>query len=384
MILLVVAFVQAAAAAPPAQAVDDDKAIIVVGQRLSSTERALADCIQRHCPPKEDIDASLAHAENQFLAGDYVASRRTLQKARGRNEKYAKEIPVDVADLIRANGRLASLNGQSDSSRINAIDSLDVLKSGLGHDDPRVLMQRLLVGDNFAKERRITAAVDVYRKVAKQAADAGLKQVQGSALLRTAVLYAALATVNFRFDYSARKAIRSIQDTTDPELAPFRDAAVTLERRVKAGDKVHDVEKIELTKTPMAQRTNEAVLVYAPPINLPERSKSGSSVVVMTGDPDPQWIDVTFMIRPDGTVQDIDVARQSDNASGRWIEAVEAALSKRLYRPLAMALDRPGLRRIERYSLIYDVASAAASRVRVRSSEPRIETTDLTVDKPSG
>ncbi|RYE93961.1 MAG: hypothetical protein EOO77_44835 [Oxalobacteraceae bacterium] len=254
---------------------------------------------------------------------------------------------------------------------------MDVLKTGLGKSDPRVLMQRLLVGDNFAKERRIYAAVEVYSKVAKQAADAGLKQVEGYALLRTAVLYAALASVDPRYEDSARKASRRIQDTTDPELALFRDAAVTLERRVKAGNKAHDVEKTELAKTPLAERTDEAVLVYAPPIELPKLSKSGSSVVVMTGDPEPQWIDIAFMIRPDGTVQDVNVARHSDNLRGRWTEAVEEALAKRLYRPLAMATDKPGLRRIERYSLIYDVVSAKASNIRVRSNVPRIEATDL-------
>ena len=384
MMLLVVALIQAVAAPPPAPPPGDDKTIVVVGQRLSGTERALAQCIARGCPPKEEIAASLAHAENQFLVGDYAASRQTLLKARSRNEKYAKDIPVDVANLIRASGRLASLNGLSDSSRTNSIDSLDVLKGGLDHSDPRVLMERLLVGDTFAKEHRYTAAEEVYATVAKQAGAAGLKQVEGLAMLRTAVLYTALASVDHAYDYQAGKAIRRIRDTTDPELAPFREATVTLERRVKAGDKVHDVEKAELAKVTVWERTNEAVLVYAAPIDLPDRSQSGSKVVAMTGDRVPQWADVTFMVRPDGTVQDIDVLRQSDNVRGAWLESVKTSLTKRLYRPLAMAADKPGLRRIERYSLIYDVTYAAGSRVQVRSSEPRVEMTDLTVETPTG
>lgn len=384
MMLLVVALVQTVAAAPAATPPGGDKTIVVVGQRLSSTERALAECIARGCPPKEEIAVSLAHAENQFLVGNYAASRQTLLQARSRNEKYAKELPVDVANLIRASGRLASLNGLSDSARINSIDSLDVLKDGLDPSDPRVFMQRLLVGDTFAKERRYTAAEEVYGTVAKQAKVAGFKQIEGYALLRSAVLYAALASVDSAYDYQARKAIRRIRDTTDPELAPFREATVTLERRVKAGDKAHDVEKAELAKMPSQQRTNEAVLVYASPIDLPDRSESGSKVVTMTGDPVPQWIDVTFMVRPDGTVQDIDVVRQSENIRGPWLEAVKTSLSKRLYRPLAMAADKPGLRRIERYSLIYDVTYTPGSRIQVRSSEPRIEMTDLTVEPASG
>lgn len=385
MILSMLAMMQAVAApVPAAPQGDGEKTIVVVGRRLADTERALAACIARQCPPKEEIDASLAHAENQFLAGDYPASRRTLLAARKRNAKYAKDLPIDVSDLLRANSRLAILNGMPTAGRINTIDTLDVLKGGLPADDPRVLMQRLSVGDVFAKQGRFEASRDIYGTVEKQAHKAGLPMVEGLAMLRTAVQYTALAAVDARYKDSAKAAIARIRATTDPALAPFRDSMPTLERNVALGGKVHDAEKAMLAKTPSAERVNRAILVYAPPIKLADQSRSNSTTVFVGGDDTPQWIDVAFWIAPDGSVRDIDVARQSDNAKGQWIELVKKALAGRLYRPLALGANDPGLRRIERYSLFYDRAFATGSRVSTRSPLPNIEVTDLTVDTPTG
>ena len=67
-----------AGAAPPPQAESDQTGgpIVVTGIPLRQTERALRACIARKCPPKEDIDATLAHAENLFVAGKYQDARR--------------------------------------------------------------------------------------------------------------------------------------------------------------------------------------------------------------------------------------------------------------------------------------------------------------------
>ena len=385
MILSVFALIQAVTAPVPAEPQrDDEKTIVVVGRRLADTERALADCIARQCPPKEEIDASLAHAENQFLAGDYEKSRQTLLAARRRNAKYAKDLPIDVADLLRANSRLAIMNGMPTAGRINTIDTLDVLKGGLPADDPRVLMQRLSVGDVFAKQGRFDAARDIYGTVEKQAHKAGLPTVEGLAMLRTAVQYTALSAVDPVYVGSAKKAIARIRATTDPALAPFRDSMATLERNVALRGKVRDAEQVELAKTAPAERANRAILVYSPPIDLPQMSRSGSTTVFVGGEDKPQWIDVAFWIAPDGTVRDIDVARQSENAKGQWIERVKKSLGGRLYRPLALAANDAGLRRIERYSLFYNLLDIPGTRIAGRSPIPNIEVTDLTIDTPAG
>ena len=388
MILSVLAMIQAVAtpASATAQA-SDTRTIVVVGRRLGDTERALAACIARHCPPKEDIDASLAHAENQFLAGDYAESRRTLRAARGRNAKYAKELPVEVSDLLRANARLAGLNGAATAARINTIDTLDALKSGLPADDSRVLIQRLSVGDVFAKQARFKAAENIYNSVARQARAAGIPRVEGHALLRNAVLFAAMAGVDPSYRDSARKAIARIRATTDPAQAGFRDAAATLEARSERGlwdEKARETARAEMAALPLAARATTAVLVHAPAIDLGERANGAQTVMTMQGDSAPQWIDVAFWVSPDGSVRDIDVVRQSANAGGGWIGKVKASLADRVYRPLAMDKSDPGLRRIERYSLVYNVLTVLGSRIPSRTPAPHIEVTDLTVDTPAG
>src|ERR1700710_1139442 len=75
---------------PPAKNND----IVVTGVRLQDSEKALKDCLARHCPPTEDIAATLAHAENEFVAGDYHDARKTLQSSVGRNKRFAKNYPV--------------------------------------------------------------------------------------------------------------------------------------------------------------------------------------------------------------------------------------------------------------------------------------------------
>ena len=113
-------------------------------------------------------------------------------------------------------------------------------------------------------------------------------------------------------------------------------------------------------------------------------SRSGSTTVFVGGEDKPQWIDVAFWIAPDGTVRDIDVARQSENAKGQWIERVKKSLGGRLYRPLALAANDAGLRRIERYSLFYNLLDIPGTRIAGRSPIPNIEVTDLTIDTPAG
>lgn len=90
----------------PAAATAPD--IVVTGPSLAKAKAVLAACLQEHCPPDKDIDATLAVAETQFVAGDYAAARTTLLKSIGRKHRYAKTYPVLVSDLPRSNSRVAA------------------------------------------------------------------------------------------------------------------------------------------------------------------------------------------------------------------------------------------------------------------------------------
>ncbi|MFX7620706.1 hypothetical protein ABTJ52_20035, partial [Acinetobacter baumannii] len=81
-------------------ATNAQKPIIVTAIRLKDSADAVRRCVERHCPPDQDIAAALAHAENQFLSGDYRGARNTLNAARGRDRRFASKFPVQVASLV--------------------------------------------------------------------------------------------------------------------------------------------------------------------------------------------------------------------------------------------------------------------------------------------
>lgn len=206
--------------------------IVVTGNGLADSARQLEQCLARKCAPPEDIDASITLAENQLLAGDYRKARATLAAARDRNGGHRKDYPVEVADLERSYGRMTDLDGFPDRARIAQVDALDTLKGGLDGKDTRVLIQRLTAGDDFRLVGRTDAADETYRRVEKQAREAGEPQVAGIAMLRSAAMYTFLASQDSIFRSTARARIARIERTTEPELEQVRIAARVLRARL--------------------------------------------------------------------------------------------------------------------------------------------------------
>jgi hypothetical protein len=351
---------------------DPDDTIVITAQRPEASAAALAACLARHCSPKEDIAASLTHAEDQFVAGDYKGSRTTLLAARHRNSKYAAELPVEVSDLHRANARLASVSGLIDPARIGSIDAVDALKKGLSGDDVRVFAQRLEVGDAMAKEGRLDGALLHYRWVATKARRAHLPAVEGMALFRSAVLLSAVASVAPRARPDAQRAIERIENNPDPAFAPYRNGVRLMRVRLaNAKDKDIALQKAIAQMEP--EDSDQPTLAYAPAIDMQD-AVYGAAV----GDDTPQWADVSFWIAPDGTVKDIDTVRQSDHLNGQWLEVATRALRQRRYLPLKGAADAPGVMRVERYLFVSDKQSPTGSRMTFRANKRRVDIVDLT------
>lgn len=352
--------------------------IVVTANSSKTTAAALAACLARQCPPKEDIDASLAHAENQFVEGDYQAARSTLLASRNRNRRYARTLPIEVADLSRANARLASLNGMADEARISTIDTLDVLKEGLPATDARLLMQRLEVGDIFVQQGRITFARQLYDEVAKQARKAGLATVEGYAMFRSAGLLTALASRNAEFQPAAKAATDRIARTTDPALEPFRQAVLLMKARIDGSPgAIENVIAQVRGKLGTAPR-----LIYSPPIDYQPAGRTQATTVQAMGDANPQWVDISFWVAPDGTVKDIELVRQSRNFEDSWMKPVTKALAGRRYSPFLRSSGDPGVLRLERYSLVSDRVAFTGTRFLGPSPSRRIELLDLTMPEP--
>lgn len=354
--------------------------IVVRGNPLSETAKRLKTCLEHQCTPVEDVDASLAHAENQFLSGDYRGARGTLRASRQRNIQYAKQYPVELSDLDRAYGRLTGMNGYPEWGRLIQIDALETLKAGLPQDDWQILAQRLMTGDEYLQKGRIDDAMAVYRKVQKQARKTGAMQVLGVAMLRPAMVYSALGTHNSNYRDAARNELKRIEQTSEPELANVRMTALVI-RAGMEGD-AGDAAGMEKTIARIAESgLSTPVLVYDKPPFTDIPPLAGA--VNRNLDSEPEWFDVRYRIDASGHVQDIDRLRNSRIISNDWPKDVVKSLETRRYVPLKLPAGSNGLVRIERFTLVFDAENHTGSNMRSRAIRGRLVSLDLTPDPPS-
>jgi len=375
----------------PAAAQDDgsqNPTIVVTGHSLADTERALRECIARNCPPDEEAAATIAHAENQFVAGDYKAARGTLLRGSARLKRFGRQYPVPISDLLRANSRVSAHLGEGEAYRVGALDVLETLKSGLGDDDPRVLVARVEVADSLAQFGRFDLAEQRYNDVIRQARRLNLPVVEGFAMLRVASLRSQMAEEDpAKWRKRAYESIDLLINSPKPEHRPFARAAAVLRARlaVQSGDKTAvDTVIADLRAHP----TKTPVLIYSESIRPPQQSGraglSGSTTMrAATQDFDDQWVDISFWVAPNGQTTDVDVLRQSDHFDKDWAEPILASIRTRRYAPLKLDPSDPGILRVERYTLTSRYTVNTGSRLRDREPTPRIEMLDLSSDEPA-
>lgn len=351
----------------PASA-DQNETIVVIGRAPRNTAAELADCIKRHCPPKQDIALSVAQAQAQFVAGDYLDSRRTLLAARRRNKRYARELPLDVAGLHRATVKMAGLNGLRDEARIGVFDIVDTLKKGLAKNDEQILLARLEVGTAFARSGRFKAALDQCLSVARTARKARLSTVEGLALFQRAALLVTAASVASAYKGEARRAVTEVTARDEPAWLPFRNALrVAPALLVSREDRPSALDAAIRSMEP--QPGDVPQLLYAPAIDLGDTASLAGEKT--------EWMDLDFQIAPDGTVHDVELLRSSDRLRASWVTAAKNALAQRRYAPMAQHDGRAGLHRTERVSFVSDLMVDYGSKQTTRAPDRRAEAQDL-------
>lgn len=402
--LVILAPLAAILSVAPAFAAETDGPIIVTGQPLGETAAALAACLARACPPDQDVAATLAHAENQFLAGAYKDARSTLLKSIDRNKAHARAFPVPVSDLYRANGRVAEHVGEARSFQSSVLAMRDTLREGLEPSDPRLLGAQIEVGDSRAKLGFPDEAKRIYQDVEEIALAQGLNRIAMYARLRQAVLAQVGAEdSNLSAD---RKQARAMLENIIADPLPGTDdlrlvAQVSLARMDrKAGNK-------ESTAALLRQFATEGgalrpILISASPIRSPgvdtlrnpatqslaDSVTSAGFLAIAAGDTSRRqvalnsigkWADIGFWVTPSGKVSDIEVLRSSGGTD--WLRPVVTHLDSRIYAPLKSGGDRvdPGFYMVERYSLTARwTDDATGTNMRRREFTPRIERLDIT------
>lgn len=367
--------------------------IVVTGQSLQDTADALAACLARNCPPDEDIRLTLAHAENQFVAGNYRDARATTLASIRRNNDEGREFPVEVSDLYRANGRIAAHLGEARAYQLSVLNMRDTLLEGLPDNDARVLAAQIEVGDSRARLGYPEEARDIYVRTAVQAERADQKRVAAFARIRQAMVDLPKQRRDWRNDRAPAalahlERISGQSDIVGADLALLSE--VMLARIERDQGDMSRTQRL-VARFSAGGGSARPLLLTSEPIRLQDSGTSdensasgggGNSLSRLTVGVDDRWIDVGYWVNADGRVSDYEVLRQSGGLGG-WTEAVERSVNSRVYAPLAPVngIASPGFYIVERYTLTADFADSVdctGSRLRCRSPNLRVERTDLT------
>lgn len=361
---------------------DKQDAIIVTGRSLGDTARRLAECLARKCPPNEDIDASLAHAENLFVAGEYKQARSTSKTSLGRNRKHAARFPVDVSDLERANGRISAHLGEGYDYQYSTWGIRRALKQGLPDTDPRLIGASLEIASMLFSTGRTQLAQQTYSAAELDALKIGRRDLAATARLRSAWV-----------DHldgnpaDAKRKLNAIAQSADPmERVPRIAAMVLLARLDRAAGLTTGADK--LVAELAGAKLKQPFLIYMPPIELAQKDvfkavrdspRDGLSdlAALPTDTFEDKWIDVGFWVQPDGRVTDLEILRKRGETG--WSKPLMKALGGRIY----SATDANGVEgtyRIERYSYTSFWDRRTGTRIRQRGADSRVEFLDLTAN----
>ncbi len=368
-----------AAALPQA----DSPTVIVTGKSLRATGAELARCLERRCAAVEDVRATLAHAENLFVAGDYEKAREVLKQSIGRHGDKAAELPVPVSSLYRANARVSAHLGEAQDYRRSTYRTWSILREGQGVPDWLALSARMDVANMVAGLQGKNAGRRAFRQLEEEATRLGRRDIAALARLRGIWL-----DHRARPSAAVERELREMLARAGPDERVARTGALILLARIErergsgAGIATDDLVR-ELARTPVQRPT----LLYAPPLPRLRGDKwwadPGRVPVypvisqLPTENFEDRWVDIGFWVQPDGRVGDAEILRRSGSAD--WVAPVLASVAGRLYAPLAGG---EGHYRVERFTYTSNWRRRIDTRLRVRSQDPVIHSLDLTAEPP--
>ena len=392
------------AAAPQSDAA---KPIIITAQSIDQARARLDACLARHCPPNEDIDATLGLAESQLIQGKYHDARKVLLASLGRNKREARAYPIPVSDLYRANGKVAASLGYDKDYFNSTWGIYRTLKYGLPSDDVRKYSALMEVAEMIYRTRGHEASRHYYDAVAHRARAAGRPDIAALAELRSAIRH---LPPNSRWQINEIKRVAALQGSD--MRAPVLEAKLALARMAfMDGD---EAAGSAIQKEIAALNVKRPILIYSPPYEMAARdTNSVGSEFGLDQDPvmtitsgsaesgvgpsiaragsmaahgaqkfstwryapvvDDMWVDIAFHITADGRVADARITRS--HGSTFWSRPLLKSLQGRRYTPADPA--SPTSRRLERYTFTSGFERKTQSRSESHAPDTRVEYLDL-------
>lgn len=371
----------AAQSAQPAPPQVEQNTIVVTAQRISDLRAALAACLARNCPPDEDVNATLALAEGEFLNGDYIQAEQSIRASISRNQRHAGRFPEPVADLWRSQARVQAHRGRDPQALRSTRNILSSLREGLPREDHRHFTARLEIIEVLIKSGDYRHARQELEGLADVARAAGREDVALATEMRV-----------LRLDYAAGQGRRAPAVRRLRELAALTDPA-RLYESISARLFLSQIYRREgdtaradalLASIPPSDG-DRRTLVRAPRVILPGYAEDDfGDLVPVSGTPslarnyERAWIDVGYWIEPEGHVSGVEVLREG--AGSGWAESLLNSIRGRVFSP---SRDGSQSYRLERYTLTAPYVGVSGTRLAARG-RPRIEFMDLTTTNETG
>ncbi len=340
--------------------------VIVVGHRA---EKELAACLARNCPPSQEVEASLQASVEQFADGRYGDARQTLQRAIGRNKRYAAELPGPVSSLYATLATVAEHEGDTQLWRTASRNNLLTLREQLGANNVATMREELQFADDMVSQGTWRFGDDTYARIQRRAAASGHNDIAAAAAFRRAWLALAL-TRTHDAERFADEAV-TLAGPGDATMAQLREIVRTRIAIRKGDDGAVDALAARIRQAADGRPT----LLYAPPLDdinpPPSLVNSG-----FQRDRGIRFADIGYWIRPDGTVTDAELLRT--NGLGQWSPVILEHVRARRYVPLRLTEGQPGLYRIDRFTVRGTRDTPTGTRLAQRMGRLSVHVIDLT------
>lgn len=365
MLTLMLAALTQVAAPQPTKADD----IIVIGNRA---EKELAACLARNCPPAEEVEKSLQASVEQFGAARYDDAQQTLQRAIGRNRRYAAQLPGPVSSLYATLATVAEHQGREDLWRSAARENVSLLRQYVGETRPETLQQELAFADTITGLQNFQLASGMYRSIQEKAAGSGQRELAAVSAFRRAWL----AMLEERDDQAVRLADQAVaiagpDDKITPQLGQILRARIAIRRGDKdAVDQLASTLRQSATSTPR--------MLWQPKLedlNLSSDLGFFNTNVRLKGS-DLMYADVGYWVRPDGRTSGVEILRTS--GLGQWSGAITRQVSGRRYIPLDLPASSQGIYRIDRFTVRAAFDVPTGTRIAQRMGRMEVHIIDLT------
>ena len=374
------AVTQTSPAAPESNASPE---IVVTAQRIQDFRDRLAQCLARHCPVNEDVDATLALAEAEFLNGDYAGGRTDVRASLARNRNQARAFPEPVSDLWRANARLDRHIGHDREAQMETFQILRALQTGIPQEDHRHFTARLEIAEIQMASGNLTGAHRALTELVRVARAAGREDVAQVAELRDAS-YQLMAYPTS--DARARLVQWSRNDEPSGRMRRI-GASLILARLYRTEGNNAGSDALLAAVAAFSRSGTHRNLIYQPDYSLTQRDPNagqqeqtltqaiafGSTLNRVTENYENKWIDVGFWVMPNGRVSDVQVVRRG--ASADWADPLLGSIRGRIYSQSAEATYR-----LERYTMTAGFDTTTGSRIARRGPAARAEYLDLTAN----